>query len=1203
MAQMVSTDETESLGIELVENGRSFRLSFRRHSFRFRNSSMKDDTDVEHALQWAAIERLPTFERLKSSLFDKEDEENLVDGKGKRLTVSGSRALEQHLFMERLIKHVEHDNLQLLQKIRKRKDKVGVKLCTVEVFKKLSSSKSHEAKINIINDVSDIIMPGRMTLLLGPPGCGKTTLLKSLSGNQDQSLKLNLWAIHFLEGDSMLLEPSKISEARPHLNEKDQIFMVSEAEQAISVTGVKRTLQTDYILKILGLDICADTLVGDVMIRGISGGQKRRLTTVYYRINCALKYTGEMIVGPTKALFMDEITNGLDSSTAYQMVACVQQLVHITDSTSLVSLLQPAPETFDLFDDIILMAEGKVVYHGPRDNVLEFFEDCGFRCPQRKGVADFLQEVISRKDQEQYWFHTELPYNYVSVDMFSRKFKECLLGKKLNEDLSEPYDKSKSHKNALSFKGVGFYPAWAYEIPATVLKIPLSLIESLVWTSLTYYVIGYSPEVWRFLRQFVLLFAMHFTSISMFRFVASVFQTVVASMAAGSFALLLVLLFGGFMITHPSMPVWMKWGFWLSPLTYGEIGISVNEFLAPRWQKTLSTNITIGRATLESRGLNYDEYHFWISLGALFGFALAFNICFTLALSFLKSPASSRAMISHETFSKIQGNEDSHEIESRNSPNTNKGRMVLPFEPLTVAFQDVQYYVDTPLEMREREFTEKNIQLLSDITGTLRPGVLTALMGVSGAGKTTLLDVLAGRKTRGYIEGEIKIGGYPKVQETFARISGYCEQTDIHSHQITVEESVIFSAWLRLAPQIDSKTKAEFVNEVLETIELDGIKDALVGIPGVNGLSTEQRKRLTIAVQLVANPSIIFMDEPTTGLDARAAAIVMRAVKNVVDTGRTIVCTTHQPSIDIFESFDELILLKTGGHIVYSGPLGLHSSSVIDYFEGIPGVMKIKDNYNPATWMLEITSTSLEAELGVDFAQKYRDSILHENNKELVRQLSTPPSCSRDLHFPTRFSQNGWGQFKSCLWKQNLSYWRSPSCNLMRILQTLAASLLICYLVFIINLPQFKVSLHKHNLFNILGSLYGAVIFLGINNCSSGLSYFAMERTVMYREKFAGMYSPWACALAQVTVEIPYLLVQAVTYVIVTYPMIGYYGSAYKIFWNFYGMFTTLLYFNYLGMVLVSLTPNFMISSILSSGFYTLFNLFTGFVIPQPVSY
>lgn len=97
-----------------------------------------------------------------------------------------------------------------------------------------------------------------------------------------------------------------------------------------------------------------------------------------------------------------------------------------------------------------------------------------------------------------------------------------------------------------------------------------------------------------------------------------------------------------------------------------------------------------------------------------------------------------------------------------------------------------------------------------------------------------------------------------------------------------------------------------FIEEVMELVELTSLREALVGLPGVNGLSTEQRKRLTIAVELVANPSIIFMDEPTSGLDARAAAIVMRTVRNTVDTGRTVVCTIHQPSIDIFDAFDEV---------------------------------------------------------------------------------------------------------------------------------------------------------------------------------------------------------------------------------------------------------------------------------------------------------
>ncbi|KAH0904414.1 hypothetical protein HID58_043917, partial [Brassica napus] len=116
-------------------------------------------------------------------------------------------------------------------------------------------------------------------------------------------------------------------------------------------------------------------------------------------------------------------------------------------------------------------------------------------------------------------------------------------------------------------------------------------------------------------------------------------------------------------------------------------------------------------------------------------------------------------------------------------------------------------------------------------------------------------------------------------------------------------------------------------------------------------LSTEQRKRLTIAVELVANPSIIFMDEPTSGLDSRAAAIVMRTVRNTVDTGRTVVCTIHQPSIDIFEAFDELLLMKRGGH-----------KQFMEF-------KKLKRNITPATWMLEVSSMATEAKLEIDFSE------------------------------------------------------------------------------------------------------------------------------------------------------------------------------------------------------------------------------------------
>ena len=126
----------------------------------------------------------------------------------------------------------------------------------------------------------------------------------------------------------------------------------------------------------------------------------------------------------------------------------------------------------------------------------------------------------------------------------------------------------------------------------------------------------------------------------------------------------------------------------------------------------------------------------------------------------------------------------------------------------------------------------------------------------------------------GRIEGDIFLNGHPKVQATFARVMGYVEQFDIHSPNLTVGESLQFAGALRLERSIPIAKKMEFVDDMMDIVELTPVKGLVVGTPGETGLSHEQRKRLTIAVELCANPSVIFMDEPTTGLDARAAAII-----------------------------------------------------------------------------------------------------------------------------------------------------------------------------------------------------------------------------------------------------------------------------------------------------------------------------------------
>lgn len=299
-----------------------------------------------------------------------------------------------------------------------------------------------------------------------------------------------------------------------------------------------------------------------------------------------------MLVGPAKALFMDEISTGLDSSTTFQITKFMRQMVHIMDVTMVISLLQPAPETYNLFDDIILLSEGQIVYQGPRESVLEFFEYMGFKCPERKAIADFLQEVTSKKDQEQYWFGKDVPFEFITVSDFVQGFESFRVGQQLGDELGVPYDKSRAHPAALVKKKYGisnmelfkacfsrelllmkrsafiyvfkttqltimsviaftvflrtempagtlqdggkffgalffslvmvmfngmaelamtvfrlpvfykqrdflFYPAWAFGLPITITRIPVSFLESTIWVILTYYPIGFAPSASR----------------------------------------------------------------------------------------------------------------------------------------------------------------------------------------------------------------------------------------------------------------------------------------------------------------------------------------------------------------------------------------------------------------------------------------------------------------------------------------------------------------------------------------------------------------------------------------------------------------------------------------------------------------------------------------------------------------------------------
>ncbi|XP_014513559.1 pleiotropic drug resistance protein 2 [Vigna radiata var. radiata] len=1324
-----------------------------------RSTRVDHHDDDEEELKWAAIERLPTFERVRKSLVKRVLEETGTFDY-EEVDISNLGFQNKKKLLHAILTTVEQDNERFLRRMRERIDRVGIEIPKVEVrfedlfvegdafngsralptlvnstmnvmervLESVNLLPSKKKVIKILQGVSGIVKPARLTLLLGPPRSGKTTLLQALAGKLDRDLRVSgrvTYCGHELSefvpqrtcayisqhnvhhGEMTVRETLDFSGRCLGVGTRHELLLelikrekqagfkpdpeIDAFMKATAVEGQETSLITDYVLKVLGLEICADTLVGDEMRRGISGGEKKRLTT------------GEMLVGPAKVFLMDEISTGLDSSTTFQIVKFLKQLVHVMDVTMIISLLQPAPEAFNLFDDIILLSEGHIVYQGPRESVLSFFESVGFKCPERKGVADFLQEVTSRKDQEQYWFARDKPYHYVSVPEFVAHFNNFGIGQQLSQELQVPYDRAKTHPAALvkdkygisklellkacfarewllmkrsaflyifkttqitimslitmtvffrtqmrsghledggkyygalffsltniMFNGMAelamtifrlpvffkqrdslFYPAWAFALPIWIFRIPLSIVESGLWVVLTYYTVGYAPAASRFFGQFLAFVCVHQMGISLFRFIAAVGRTQVVANTFGFFVLLLIYVLGGFIIAKDDLEPWMKWGYYVSPMMYGQNAIAINEFLAPRWSApNVDRRIpgrTVGKALLKVRSMYTEEYWYWICIGALLGFSLLFNICFIIALTFLNPYGDSKSIFIEEQIEK-KGTEERSSISAEKNSRENstpeedtlttKRGMVLPFRPLSIAFDHVNYYIKMPTEMEKHGIEGSRLQLLRDVSGAFRPGVLTALIGVTGAGKTTLMDVLAGRKTGGYIEGSIKISGYPKKQATFARISGYCEQNDIHSPNITVHESVMFSAWLRLGKEVNSKTRKMFVEEVMNLVELHPVRNFLVGLPGIDGLSTEQRKRLTIAVELVANPSIIFMDEPTSGLDARAAAIVMRTVRNTADTGRTIVCTIHQPSIDLFEAFDELLLMKRGGQLIYNGPLGQQSQKLIEYFEAIPGVPKIKEGYNPATWALEISSPAVESQLGVDFAELYKKSELYQRNRELIKELSTPSEGTKELDFPNKYSQSFVTQCIACFWKQNLSYWRNPQYNAIRLFMSITIGV-IFGLVF---WKKGKKIDTEQDLMNLMGAVFTAVFFLGGSNTTSVQPIVAIERTVLYREKAAGLYSSLTYAIGQVAVECIYVGIQTFTFSVILFSMMGFLWQVDKFLWFYFFMFISFVYFTLYGMMTAALTPNPQIAAIVMAFFLVFWNVFSGFIIPK----
>jgi len=1152
---------------------------------------------------------------------------------------------------------------------------------------------------------------GKTYLVLGAPRSGKSSLLKMLAGilteDKDHEVGGEVTVNKISPKTKGIVWPNlvgyidQIERLHPHLTVKETCDFAFKCRtggthrtplhgDGPEVDATIKKLDDEMykvmvVLESMGLTRVKDTFVGDQeTVRGVSGGEKKRVTV------------SEMCVGNFPILCMDEISTGLDAATTYDICKLLGEANALSKYIKIVTLLQPPPETFALFDDLILLSDGMVIYSGPVEEVVPYFESLGYKLPDRMDAADWLQ-ALPTKDGEEFIEavdrdgFVEKP-KHLTTDEFYLKFYESQQGKKILKKLETPHEATSNNERSITdaikkyyrtryrnsslaslqllvgrecllwwrdkagiktriaqdllmgiiagtvfwqgwqevssvlgilfqsmlFISLGammkvapqyavrsvlykqqdanFFPTWTYVIGRSLAGVPASIIDGLVYGTIVYWFVGLAhndgASFWNYI-MFVLITMCSSIGIGL---LFGIFSAITKDRSTGqaymSVSMVLLILFSGFTVTPNNIPDYWTWLYWINIFAWAFRGLIVNEYDSGKYEADsgqydayAGRNLTDGEIALKQGGFvdrNGDPYTSeWAGYSILFSLFICIIAILLTSIALVKVRFATGKSLANASIEEVEDNDT--EI--------SQVKAELPFQKASLTFKDIHYTVISSIG-------KEKIELLKGIDGIVEAGKMTALMGSSGAGKTTLMDVLALRKTSGEIEGEVRLNGHLQEERSFRRCTGYVEQFDTQTAQLTIRETCEFSAKLRLEstdPAVTPESRKQFIDQTLDMLELTPIQDFLVGSDASGGLSFEQKKRLSIAVELVANPSILFLDEPTSGLDARAAAIVMRGLKRVALTGRAVCATIHQPSIAIFNSFDTLLLLKRGGEVVFYGDLGDQSQNLIAYLQSYENTALIQPGENPATWMLTtIGAGNSSTGNQFDYAGAHTASNLRKECMEKISKFEAAVSDDGLISFPSKYATTTKMQMIDVMKRTWTVYWRSPSYNRTRIIVAAFLSLLIGS-VFVGNaVPTDETQMRSR-----MTTVYLSFLIIAINGMNTVLSFFEAERNMFYRHKSALMYDTPAVSTAYTLAEIPFLLGTSLLYTTIFYFMIGFAADAEKFFFYYLFMLLCMSLFTYTGQMFVAVCPNAQIAQ----GFCGLLSSNTGLfagVLIQP---
>lgn len=638
-------------------------------------------------------------------------------------------------------------------------------------------------------------------------------------------------------------------------------------------------------------------------------------------------------------------------------------------------------------------------------------------------------------------------------------------------------------------KEYAFYHPFADAFAAFLVDIPPKFIISTMFNVVFYFLAGLRPEAAPFFVFLLFSFLCMLMMSAVFRTIGSASQQLGVAYAVAGLGVLVMVIYTGFTLQTTYMHPWFQWINYINPVSYVFSALLVNEVhgrlyrcapqnIIPPYSNGVSNfacavigatpdQVDVSGDEWVKSGYDYSYSNIWRNLGIIIAYMVAFLVLHLLVIEF-KSTATSnpqRLVFRNRKAAEsvVKRGQDIESNASQRSNNFISAEVTVEDKlELSTSVTEGQRPVTTDCKQQKGQPASGSLltwedmtldidirgtqrRLLNNVSGWVKPGTMTCLMGVSGAGKTTLLDTLAQRQnTVGQLSGIIHVDGLP-LKSSFQRKTGYVQQQDLHLETSTVREALRFSALLRQTAAISREEKFAYVEKVIEMLNMECFSEAIVGSPG-EGLNIEQRKLLTIGVELAAKPNILFLDEPTSGLDSQSSWTIVCLLRKLAANGQAILATIHQPSAILFQQFDSILLLGKGGRTAYFGPLGQDCHTLTNYFEA-GGARTCDEQENPAEYVLGVIGNA-----SYDWPGAWTSSGHYKSMKQELSILATDhPAAQTNTNDALEFAAPFTTQFRCVLKRLFQNYSRKPAYIFAKIQAGFLSALFIGFSFFLQN--------------------------------------------------------------------------------------------------------------------------------------------------------